>query len=130
MNLSLWDSSIPFEIIKDKTMKTTIIGHNINIIGLEDFDYTKGNDSFIYEINDSILEGNDSGEVEVLGCTYSWEVILNIDSQEYENICYENKQMGEFLQKLGFAPDDITSYIINGSEDDIEKMINKIKYML
>ena len=127
MNLSLWDSSVPFKIIKDKTMKTTIIGHNINIIGLEDFDYTKGNDSFIYEINDSILAGDDSGEVEVLGCNYSWEVIPEIDNDEYENLCYENKKMGEFLAMLGLTPDDITSLIINGDAQQKAKALKKAK---
>ena len=41
----------------NKKMKITIIGHNIDIENLEDFDYTKGNDSFIYVINDLILSG-------------------------------------------------------------------------
>ena len=127
MNLSLWDSSVPFKIIKDKTMKTTIIGHNVNIIGLEDFDYTKGNDSFIYEINDSILAGDDSGEVEVLGQTYSWEIIPAVDNDEYENLAYENKKMGEFLAMLGLTPDDITSLIINGDAQQKAKALKKAK---
>ena len=127
MNLSLWDSSVPFKIIKDKTMKTTIIGHNVNIIGLEDFDYTKGNDSFIYEINDSILAGDDSGEVEVLGQTYSWEIIPAVDNDEYENLAYENKQMGDFLESLGFTPDDITSLIINGDAQQKAKALKRAK---
>ena len=127
MNLSLWDSSVPFKIIKDKTMKTTIIGHSINIIGLEDFDYTKGNDSFIYEINDSILAGDDSGEVEVLGQTYSWEIIPSVDNDEYENLAYENKQMGNFLESLGFTPDEITSLIINGDFSQKAKALKRAK---
>ena len=108
-------------------MKTTIIGHNVNIIGLEDFDYTKGNDSFIYEINDSILAGDDSGEVEVLGQTYSWEIIPAVDNDEYENLCYENKKMGEFLAMLGLTPDDITSLIINGDAQQKAKALKKAK---
>ena len=108
-------------------MKTTIIGHNVNIIGLEDFDYTKGNDSFIYEINDSILTGDDSGEVEVLGQTYSWEIIPSVDNDEYENLAYENKQMGDFLESLGFTPDDITSLIINGDAQQKAKALKKAK---
>ena len=107
-------------------MKMTIIGHNINIIGLENFDYTKGNDSFIYQINDSILEGNYSGEVEVVGKTYSWEVIPSVDNDDYEKLCFENKKMGEFLAMLGLTPDEITSYVINGSKDDIQKIKYKI----
>ena len=108
-------------------MKTTIIGHSINIIGLEDFDYTKGNDSFIYEINDSILAGDDSGEVEVLGQTYSWEIIPSVDNDEYENLAYENKQMGNFLESLGFTPDDITSLIINGDFSQKAKALKRAK---
>ncbi len=46
---------------------------------------------------------------------------------EYENICFENKQMGLFLEKLGLTPDEITSYVINGSEEDINSLIRKIK---
>ena len=108
-------------------MRITIIGHEINIKNLEDFDYTKGNDSFIYEINDSILAGQDEGDVTINGVSYQWEIIPNIEHDEYENICYENKKMGEFLEKLGLTPDEITSYVINGSEDDIYTLIKKIK---
>lgn len=50
-----------------------------------------------------------------------------IEQDEYENICYENKKMGEFLEKLGLTPDEITSYVINGSEEDINKMITCVK---
>ena len=109
-------------------MKITIIGHNIDIKKLEDFDYTKGNDAFIYEINDSILAGQDDGDVLVNGVNYEWEVIPNIEHDEYENICYENKKMGEFLEKLGLTPDEITSYVINGSEEYINQMIEKVKH--
>lgn len=108
-------------------MKITIIGHTIEIKDLEDFDYTKGNDSFIYEINDSILEGKDSGDIEIDNVSYNWEIIPNIEREEYENICYENKQMGLFLEKLGLTPDEITSYVINGSEEDINNMITHVK---
>lgn len=50
-----------------------------------------------------------------------------IEQDEYENICYENKKMGEFLEKLGLTSDEITSYVINGSEEDINKMITCVK---
>lgn len=46
---------------------------------------------------------------------------------EYENICYENKMMGQFFEKLGVTPDEITSYVINGFEEDINTLIKKIK---
>lgn len=46
---------------------------------------------------------------------------------EYNNLIYENKKMGEFIGKLGFTPDDITSYIINGSNEQVNKSIKKVK---
>jgi hypothetical protein len=107
-------------------MNIVIIGHNISINGLEDFDYTK-NDSFIYVINDLIIAGQDSGDVVINDVLYEWEIIPNIEHEEYENICYENKMMGQFLERLGLTPDEITSYVINGSEEDINKMINRVK---
>ena len=58
---------------------------------------------------------------------FNWEIIPNIEREEYENICYENKQMGLFLEKLGLTPDEITSYVINGSEEDINNIINLVK---
>ena len=108
-------------------MKITIIGHNIDIENLEDFDYTKGNDSFIYVINDLILSGQEEGDVIVNEVSYEWRIIPNIEHDEYENICYENKMMGQFLEKLGLTPDEITSYVINGSEEDINNMITRVK---
>ena len=51
----------------------------------------------------------------------------DFESDEYENICFENKMMGQFLEKLGLTPDEITSYVINGSEEDINKMITHVK---
>ena len=107
-------------------MNIVIIGHNISINGLEDFDYTK-NDSFIYVINDLIIAGQDSGDVVINDVLYEWEIIPNIEHEEYENICYENKMMGQFLERLGLTADEITSYVINGSEEDINKMINRVK---
>ena len=107
-------------------MNIVIIGHNISINGLEDFDYTK-NDSFIYVINDLIIAGQDSGDVVINDVLYEWEIIPNIEHEEYENICYENKMMGQFLEKLGLTPDEITSYVINGSEEDINNMITRVK---
>ena len=111
----------------NKKMKITIIGHNIDIENLEDFDYTKGNDSFIYVINDLILSGQEEGDVIVNEVSYEWRIIPNIEHDEYENICYENKMMGQFLEKLGLTPDEITSYVINGSEEDINNMITRVK---
>ncbi len=49
------------------------------------------------------------------------------NSDEFENLCYENKMMGNFLEMLGLTPDDITSFVINGSKDDMQEMIKRIK---
>ena len=35
--------------------------------------------------------------------------------------------MGEFLERLGLTPDEITSYVINGSKEDINNMITRVK---
>lgn len=48
-------------------------------------------------------------------------------NEELENAYYENKKMGDFLEMLGFTPDEITSFIINGSKKDVKKMISRIK---
>lgn len=108
-------------------MTTTIIGHKINIIGLEDIDLSAENDSFIYDINDSILAGNLTGRIEINGTFYEWEVEASISPDEIENLTYKNKKMEEFLQKLGFSPDEITSYIINGSKDELEEMLKRAR---
>lgn len=106
-------------------MTITIMGHEIKIIGVDDFDYTKGNDQFIYKINDSILEGQVDGDVVIDDVSYQWEIIQKIDQDEYENICFENKMMGKFLEKLGYSVEEITSFIINGSSSDIDKMLER-----
>lgn len=108
-------------------MKTTIIGHNINIIGLDDIDLTAENDSFIYDINDSILAGNFTGRIEIDGKFYEWEVEESISPEEIENLTYANKKMGDFLEKLGFSSDEITSYIINGSKEESEEMLKRAR---
>ena len=107
-------------------MELTIIGHNVEIIDLNNEGFSN-EDNFIYEINDEIIDGNDSGTVAINVLSYDWKIIQNIDLDEYENICYENKRMGDFLEKLGLTPDDITSFIVNGSDEDFVKMIEKIK---
>jgi hypothetical protein len=107
-------------------MQITIIGHKIQIHNLDDFDY-RDNDSFIYKINDAILEGNDEGLVVINNVSYNWGIIQNIDPDKYENICFENKMMANFLQNLGLTPEDITSVVINGSNKDINSMLLRIK---
>ena len=78
-------------------MKTTIIGHSINIIGLNDMDLTAENDSFIYDINDSILAGNFTGRIEIDGKFYEWQVEASISPEEIDNLTYENKKMGIYF---------------------------------
>ena len=47
---------------------------------------------------------------------------------EMENtLAYENKQMGDFLESLGFTPDDITSLIINGDAAQKAKALKRAK---
>lgn len=52
---------------------------------------------------------------------------VNLELEESQNLIYENKKMGDFLEKLGVTSDDITSFVINGSNEDINQMILKIK---
>lgn len=45
-----------------------------------------------------------------------------------ENLAYENKKMGDFLELLGLAIDEITDVVINGEQlnlDIIKKIRNK-----
>ena len=51
-----------------------------------------------------------------------------INSELEESLAYENKQMGDFLESLGFTPDDITSLIING--DAAQKAKAPIEFKL
>ena len=46
-----------------------------------------------------------------------------------ENLTYENKKMGDFLELLGLTIDEITDIVINGEQlnlDIIKKIRNKI----
>ena len=47
---------------------------------------------------------------------------------EIENLAYENKRMGDFIELLGLEPDEITSYVINGDNyNDIKKAVKIIR---
>ena len=47
---------------------------------------------------------------------------------EIENLAYENKRMGDFIELLGLEPDEITSYVINGDNyNDIQKAVKIIR---
>ncbi|MGJ0495105.1 hypothetical protein [Aliarcobacter cryaerophilus] len=50
-----------------------------------------------------------------------------IKSELEEHLAYENKQMGDFLESLGFTPDDITSLIINGDISQKAKALKRAK---
>lgn len=107
-------------------MRRTIIGHEVEIetVGVMS---SENEDTLIYIINNRILEGKNEGSALVHGLDYDWKIVYNTDAEEYENICFENKRMSEFLEKLGLTPDDITSFVINGNDDDIKAMTDKIQ---
>ena len=47
---------------------------------------------------------------------------------QIENLAYENKRMGDFIELLGLEPDEITSYVINGDNyNDIQKAVKIIR---
>lgn len=49
------------------------------------------------------------------------------DSEENENLAYENKQMGDFLEVLGLSVEDISNLVINGDKQQREKALKKVK---
>lgn len=65
-------------------MQLTILGHKIKVNFLDEVD-TK-NDDYIYNINQSILDGNTSGDIEINENTYEWEII---QETTFKNICLE-----------------------------------------
>ncbi|UXC30465.1 hypothetical protein N3114_05460 [Aliarcobacter butzleri] len=50
-----------------------------------------------------------------------------IKSDLEENLAYENKRMGDFLERLGLSPSQITDIVINGDEIQIRNTISKLK---
>lgn len=58
--------------------------------------------------------------------TTNKDVIIDELKDQIENLSYENKRMGDFLKALGLAPDEITSYVINGHEQDVKRMIDYV----
>ncbi len=58
--------------------------------------------------------------------TTNKDLIIYELKDQIENLAYENKRMGDFLQALGLAPDEITSYVINGGEPEFETMIDYV----
>ena len=62
--------------------------------------------------------------------TTNKDLIIDELKDEIENLAYENKRIGDFLEKIGLMPNDITSYVINGNEHDIDMAIKLIKLTL
>lgn len=58
--------------------------------------------------------------------TTNKDLIIDELKDQIENLSYENKRMCDFLQALGLAPDEITSYVINGHETDVKRMIDYV----
>ena len=58
--------------------------------------------------------------------TTNKDIIIEQLKDQNQNLAYENKRMGDFLQALGLAPDEITSYVINGHETDVKRMIDYV----
>ena len=58
--------------------------------------------------------------------TTNKDLIIDELKDEIENLAYENKRMGDFIQLLGLAPDDITSYVINGGHYEVKRMIDYV----
>lgn len=63
--------------------------------------------------------------------TTNKDIIIDELKDEIENLAYENKRMGDFIQLLGLAPDEITSYVIHGHvihehKTDVKRMIDYV----
>lgn len=99
-------------------MNITILGHDIEIIGLDDnYEYGAENDSFISDINTEIIEnGQDSGTVTIDGKNYDWKIIEFI-----------NGNLIKFFEGLGFSQDDLKNKILNGNEESVKEMLSRLK---
>lgn len=51
---------------------------------------------------------------------------INSLIDENENLAYENKKMGDFLELIGLTIDEITDIVINGEQMNLD-IIKKIK---
>ena len=58
--------------------------------------------------------------------TINKDIIIDDLKDQNQNLAYENKRMGDFIQLLGLAPDEITSYVIHGHETDVKRMFDYI----
>ena len=58
--------------------------------------------------------------------TTNKDLIIDELKDQIENLAYENKRMGDFIELLGLEPDEITSYVIYGHETDVKRMIDYV----
>ena len=58
--------------------------------------------------------------------TTNKDTIIEQLKDQNQNLAYENKRMGDFIQLLGLAQDEITSYVIHGHETDVKMMIDYV----
>ena len=57
---------------------------------------------------------------------------INSLIDENENLAYENKKMGDFLELIGLTIDEITDIVINGEQmnlDIIKKLEIKLMFL-
>ena len=60
--------------------------------------------------------------------TINKDIIIDDLKDQNQNLAYENKRMGDFLELLGLEPGEITSYVINGDNyNDIQKAVKIIR---
>lgn len=50
---------------------------------------------------------------------------VEVTSEEFDNLAFENKKMAYFIEKLGLSIDDITDNIISGDNDQLNEAIKK-----
>lgn len=53
-----------------------------------------------------------------------------LTSEDEDNLSYENKKMGDFLESIGLTPDEITDLVINGDKKQLEEAFYKAKSTL
>ncbi len=91
----------------------TIIGHEVafevNVGELTSSSY----DETIEQVNDAILDGDESGTVDLGDDVFSWW-IKNEKEEEIENLAFENKAMAEALKTLGFTQEQISQICSGG----------------
>ena len=58
--------------------------------------------------------------------TTNKDIIIEQLKDQNQNLAYENKRMGDFLQALGINLDDLVNYVINGNEQEVKMMIDYV----